>query len=181
VNQKPARPDIIVLKHLLNFTPRSVINQTAHKSGVDTKVSTFSVLSHLASMLFAQLSHAISLNDVCDWLRLKTAAVSRLQIVTPSHKNFSHANKVHSADFSERLFWSILKHLQNIQRGLASDKNVSISGSMTWSISQAKTPHPQRKAHGTASAQERKCRLQKLQLPRLKFRRPLFCKSPLRT
>jgi hypothetical protein len=32
VNQKPARADIIVLKQLLNFIPRSVLNQTARKT-----------------------------------------------------------------------------------------------------------------------------------------------------
>ncbi len=57
---------------------------------MDTKARAFSVLSHLASMLFAQLSHAISLNDVCDWLRLKAAALSRLQIVPPSRNTLSH-------------------------------------------------------------------------------------------
>ena len=122
MNQKPARTDIIVLKQLLNFIPRSVLNQTARKTGVDTKARTFSVLSHLASMLFAQLSHAISLNDVCDWLRLKAAALSRLQIVPPSRNTLSHANKVRSADFSETLFWSVLAHLQHIQPGFASGK-----------------------------------------------------------
>jgi hypothetical protein len=65
VSQKPARTEMIVLKQLLNFIPRSVLNQTARKTGVDTKARTFSVLSHLASMLFARLSQAISLNDVC--------------------------------------------------------------------------------------------------------------------
>jgi hypothetical protein len=106
VNQKPARADIVVLKQLLNFIPRSVLNQTARKTGVDTKARTFSVLSHLASMLFAQLSHAISLNDVCDWLRLKAAALSRLQIATPSRNTLSHANKVRSAEAWQKLWLS---------------------------------------------------------------------------
>ena len=83
---------------------------------------TFSVLSHLAAMLFAQLSHAIRLNDLCDWLRLKAAALSRLQIVPPSRNPLSHANKVRSADFIETLFWAVLEHLQNIQPGFATGK-----------------------------------------------------------
>jgi hypothetical protein len=90
VNQKPARTDVIFLKQLLNFIPRSVLNQTARKTGVDIKARTFSFLSHLAAMLFAQLSHAISLNDVCDWLRLKATALSRLQMVLPSRNTLSH-------------------------------------------------------------------------------------------
>jgi hypothetical protein len=79
VHHKPARSDGILPKQLLNFIPRSRLNQTARKTGVDSKARTFSVLSHLAVMLFAQLSHAIRLNDLCDWLRLKAAALSRSQ------------------------------------------------------------------------------------------------------
>ena len=66
----------LVLKQLLNSIPRSLLKQTARKTGVDTKAGTFSVLSYLASMLFAQLSHAIRLNDVCDSLRLKAVSKS---------------------------------------------------------------------------------------------------------
>lgn len=122
MHQKPARSNVIVLKQLLNFIPRSLLNQTARKTGVDAKARTFSVLSHVAAMFFAQLSHAISLNDVCDWLRLKAAALSRLQILPPSRNTLSHANKVRSADFIETLFWSVLGHLQNIQPGFARGK-----------------------------------------------------------
>lgn len=122
MHQKPARSNVIVLKQLLNFIPRSLLNQTARKTGVDAKARTFSVLSHVAAMFFAQLSHAISLNDVCDWLRLKAAALSRLQILPPSRNTLSHANKVRSADFIETLFWSVLAHLQNIQPGFARGK-----------------------------------------------------------
>jgi hypothetical protein len=122
MHQQPARSNVIVLKQLLNLIPRSLLNQTARKTGVDAKARTFSVLSHVAAMLFAQLSHAISLNDVCDWLRLKAAALSRLQILPPSRNTLSHANKVRSADFIETLFWSVLAHLQNIQPGFARGK-----------------------------------------------------------
>ncbi len=73
-------------------------------------------------MLFAQLLHAIRLNDVCDSLRLKAAALSRLQIVPPSRNTLSHANKVRSADFIKMLFCSVLEPLQNIQPGFASGK-----------------------------------------------------------
>ena len=52
----------------------------ARETGVETKARTFSVLSHLSAMLFAQLTHAMGLNDVCDWLRLKAAAISRFGV-----------------------------------------------------------------------------------------------------
>ena len=61
----PARPNVLVLKQILNPIPRGMINRLALETGVDAKASTFSVLSHLSAMLFAQLSHAMGLNDVC--------------------------------------------------------------------------------------------------------------------
>jgi hypothetical protein len=90
-----------------------MINRHARETGVADKARTYSVLSHLTAMLFAQLTHAMGLNDVCDWLRLKAAAISRFGVTPPSRNNLSHANKERSADFAEKLFWSVLGHLQH--------------------------------------------------------------------
>src|SRR3984893_10958131 len=55
---------------------------------------TFSPWSHVVSMLFAQLTHAIGLNDVCDALRLHSGPLSALRGATPpSRNNLSHDNK----------------------------------------------------------------------------------------
>ena len=62
----PARSNVLVLKQILNLIPRGMINRLAVQTGVDAKARTFSVVSHLSAMLFAQLTHAIGLNDVCD-------------------------------------------------------------------------------------------------------------------
>jgi hypothetical protein len=63
-NKTPSRANGIVLKQILNFIPRGMINRRALETGVEAKARTFSVLSHLSKMLFAQLSHAIGLNDL---------------------------------------------------------------------------------------------------------------------
>ena len=110
-NKTPTRANVIVLKQILNFIPRGMINRLALETGVDAKARTFSVLRHLSAMLFAQLSHAIGLNDVCDWLRLKSAALARFGITPPSKNALSHANKGRNAEFVEKLFWSVLEHL----------------------------------------------------------------------
>ena len=55
----PARSNVLVLKQILNLIPRGMINRLALETGVDTKARTFSVVSHLSAMLFAQLSHAM--------------------------------------------------------------------------------------------------------------------------
>lgn len=112
-NTTPARSNVIVLKQLLNHIPLGLINRIARETGVADKARTFSVLSHLTAMLFAQLCHAISLNDVCDWLRLKAAAIARFGVTPPSRNNLSHANKERDAEFAEKLFWAELAHLQH--------------------------------------------------------------------
>src|ERR1700738_3719746 len=81
---------------------------------------TFSPWSHLVSMLFAQLTHAIGLNDVCDALRLHSGPLSALRGATaPSRNNLSHAKKRRDAALAERLFWTVLDHLQKLSAGFA--------------------------------------------------------------
>lgn len=121
-NTTPARSNVVVLKQILNHIPLGMVNRIARETGVDAKARTFSVMSHVAAMLFAQLTHAIGLNDLCDWLRLKAAALSRFGVTPPSRNNLSHANKERSADFIEKLFWSVLGHLQHASPGFASGR-----------------------------------------------------------
>ena len=111
-NKTPARSNVVVLKQILNLIPRGMINPHALETGVEGKARTFSVLSHLSAMLFAQLSNAIGLNDVCDWLRLKSAALPLLSLTPPARNTLSNANKERSVDFIEKLFWSVIGRLQ---------------------------------------------------------------------
>jgi hypothetical protein len=121
-NKTPTRANVVVLKQLLNLIPRGLINRHARETGVEAKARTFSVLSHLSAMLFAQLSHAIGLNDVCDWLRLKSGALARFGVTPPGRNTLSNANKERSADFIERLFWSELAHLQHASPDFATGR-----------------------------------------------------------
>ncbi len=98
----PARTNVLVLKQILNLIPRGIINRHAIETGVDVKARTFSVVSHLSAMLFAQLSHAMGLNDVCDWLRLKSGVLARFGVTPPSRNALSHANKERSAEFCRK-------------------------------------------------------------------------------
>jgi hypothetical protein len=121
-NAPPARSNIVVLKQLLKFIPRGLVAQLARETGVDSKARIFDVFSHLSAMLFAQLTHSIGLNDVCDWLRLKRTALAGVGAVPPSRNGLSHANKVRSADFMEKLFWSVLARLQTLDPAFATGK-----------------------------------------------------------
>jgi hypothetical protein len=107
---------------MLNLIPRGMINRHASETGVEAKARTFSVLSHLSAMLFAQLSHAIGLNDVCDWLRLKSGVLARFGVTPPSKNGLSNANMDRSSDFAEKLFWSVLGHLQHASPDFAAGR-----------------------------------------------------------
>jgi hypothetical protein len=99
-----ARRHINVFGQMLKFIPRDLIERSARETGVDLKARTYSVLSHLGTMIFAQLAHALSLSDVCDWLRLKARAIAAFGLTPPSRNNLSHSNKVREARFAELIF-----------------------------------------------------------------------------
>ena len=87
---------------------------------MDKKARTFSPWSHLVSLIYAQLTHAIGLNDICDGLRLHNGLLVTLRGATPpSRNNLSHANKERNASMAEKLFWAVLGHLQSLQPGFA--------------------------------------------------------------
>ena len=96
-----------------------MVGRIARETGVDAKARSFSVPSHLAAMLFAQLTHAIGLNDVCDWLRMKAAVLARHGLGAPARNGLSHANKQRDGLFMEKLFWEQLAHLQHINPSFA--------------------------------------------------------------
>lgn len=101
---------------MLKVIPRSLIDKAAKETGVDVKARTYSVLSHLSTMIFVQLAHALSLDDVCDSLRLKARAIAAFGLTAPSRNNLSNSNKVRDAKFAELVFWRTPAHLQHCDR-----------------------------------------------------------------
>jgi hypothetical protein len=114
---QPTRHHLNVLGQLLKYIPRSIVHAAAVAHGAEARARSFSVWSHMAAMVFVQLAHALSLNDVCDWLRLKMRAIAALGVTPPSRNNLSHANKVRPADFIEAVFWKTLGHLHRCEPG----------------------------------------------------------------
>ncbi len=85
---------------------------------MDKQARTFSAWSHVVALLYAQLSHALSLNDICDGLRQWATPLRALRGATPPSRNaLSHANKIRSCGLAEQLFWRVLEHLQSSQPG----------------------------------------------------------------
>lgn len=116
----PSRSQFAVLRQICNLIPAHLVPKLAREINVDKKARTFSPWSHLVSLLYAQLTHAIGLNDVCDALRLHSGPLVTLRAATPpSRNNLSHANKHRDANLAEKIFWAVLEHLQNLQPGFA--------------------------------------------------------------
>jgi hypothetical protein len=101
------------LRQLVELIPAYLVPKLARQFGVDKKARTFSPFSHVVALLYAQLSHALSLNDICDGLRLMATPLRALRGATPPSRNaLSHANKVRDCAMAEALFWAVLTHLQ---------------------------------------------------------------------
>ena len=67
--------------------------------------------SHTVSMLYAQFTHAIGLNDVVDALRANRASMAGIRgAVPPSRNGLSHANRTRDPKMAEELFCSVLDH-----------------------------------------------------------------------
>ena len=113
---------MVVLKQMLNLIPRGMNNRHALETGVEAKARSFSVVSHLSAMLFTQLSHAMRLNDVCDWLRLKSSVPTRFGVTPQSRNGLSNANKERSAEFAQKLLWSVLGHLPHASPDFAAGR-----------------------------------------------------------
>jgi len=92
-NPVPAPSKLNLLRQICNFIPDFLVARLARETGVDKKVRTFSAWSHVVSLLFAQLTHSIGLNDVCDALGLHSGPLSSLRGATPpSRNNLSNCN-----------------------------------------------------------------------------------------
>ena len=113
--RKPTRGKLTLLRQLCNLIPNHLVPGLARQHEVDTKSRTFQPWSHVVSLIYAQLTHALGLNDVCDALRLNAGPLSAIRGATPPSKNaLSHANRQRDAAMAEALFWQMLDHLQQI-------------------------------------------------------------------
>ena len=120
---RPSTSKFSGLRQLCNLIPDHLVPKLARDTGVDKLCRTFSAWSHVVAMLYAQFSHAIGLNDVCDSLWLHSGPLSAIRGATPPSRNgLSHAGKHRGAAMAEQLFWSMLRHLQTLSPGFAGSK-----------------------------------------------------------
>lgn len=111
--QSQPKSKLGILRQVCDLIPSHLVGKLARKHGIDKKSRGFSPWSHVVSMIFAQISAAISLNDVCDNLRNHGGILATIRgALAPSRNGLSHANKVRSSAMAEELFWETLFHFE---------------------------------------------------------------------
>jgi IS4 transposase len=122
-NHVPAVSKLNLLRQICNVIPDFLVPKLARATGVQDRARTFSPWSHLIALMYAQLTHSIGLNDVCDALALHSGPLSSLRGATPPNRNtLSHANKIRPAQMAEQLFWAVLEHLGNLAPAFVSGR-----------------------------------------------------------
>lgn len=119
IMKKPAtKSRLCVLAQLCNLIPPHLVPKLAREHGIDKQARTFTPWSHVVALLYAQITHSIGLNDVCDGLRHHAGLLGSIRgAVPPARNTLSHANKTRKSKMMEDLFWQSLGHLQNQMPG----------------------------------------------------------------
>ncbi len=111
---KPTKHKFTILKQVMDNIPSYIVSKLARRHGVDKRSRSYSPWSHVVSMVFAQLSHALSLNDICDTLKNHTSGLFTIRRATPPSRNgLSHANMIRNWHMAEDLFWETFSHLKH--------------------------------------------------------------------
>jgi len=111
---KPAKHKFTLLRQVIGNIPSYIVSKLARKHGIIKRCRSFSPWSHIVSMVFGQLTHALSLNDICDTLRHHAGVLSTLRNATPPSRNgLSHANKVRNSAMAQDLFYETLSHFSS--------------------------------------------------------------------
>jgi hypothetical protein len=115
---KPARSNVTILKQICQLIPGHTTTKIAHDYEIASR--SFDPWSHVVSNMFAHLSRAMSINDVCDGLRINESALNEIRRAkVPSRNGLSHSNRERDAAMAEALYWQVEEHLRNQHPGFA--------------------------------------------------------------
>ena len=107
-----------VLRQLCNLIPAHLVPSLVVRHHSESHARTFSHWSQVVTLVFAKMTHAFGLNDVCDALSVHSGPLSSIRGATPpSRNNLSHANRIRPSAIAEDLFWGTLEHLRQVSPG----------------------------------------------------------------
>ena len=117
-SQKPTKAKFSILRQICNWIPNHLVPKLARETKAEDEARTYKPWSHVVTLLYAQLTHSLGLNDVCDALRLHSGPLSAIRGATaPKRNTLSHANRQRDPAMAENLFWQTLEHLQGLCPG----------------------------------------------------------------
>jgi hypothetical protein len=110
---RPNRSHVTVLRQLVELIPPYLVPKLARECGIDLQTRLYCAWSHVVTMIYAQVSRAMGLNDVCDALSFHISDLFAIRAArAPRHNTLSHANKTRDCSMAEKLFWAMHAHLQ---------------------------------------------------------------------
>ncbi|AKJ64189.1 hypothetical protein L21SP4_00927 [Kiritimatiella glycovorans] len=110
-----------IFRQVCELIPPHLVPKLARKHRIKSRGIT--PWSHLVSMLYAQFTHAIGLNDVVDALRAHRAPMASIRGAKPPSRNgLSHANRTRDPKMAEELFWSVLEYFERLRPGFGGVK-----------------------------------------------------------
>jgi hypothetical protein len=116
--QKPTKSKFSILRQICNLIPNHLVSKLARQTKVEDEARTYKPWSHVVTLLYAQLTHSLGLNDVCDALGLHSGPLSAIRGATaPKRNTLSHANRERDPATAEKLFWQTLEHLRSLSPG----------------------------------------------------------------
>ena len=105
-----------IFRQVCELIPSHLVPKLARKHGIQSRGVT--PWSHTVSMLYAQFTHAMGLNDVVDALRANRASIASIRGAEPPSRNgLSHANRTRDPAMAKELFWSVLHHVETLRPG----------------------------------------------------------------
>jgi len=120
----PTRSKFTILRQVCNLIPQHLVCRIARTTGAEDKSRTFTPWSHVVSLAYAQLTHSIGLNDLCDSLQLHSGPLGSVRGATaPSRNGLSNANRQRPAEMAEQLFWQVMDHLGQQSPGFVAGRS----------------------------------------------------------
>src|ERR1043165_5811963 len=95
----PTRSQFNILRQICHFIPPHEGSKIAGTTGDEDKSRSFKPWSHVVSLAYAQLTHSIGLNDLCDSLQLHSGPLAGIRGASaPSRNGLSNANRERPAE-----------------------------------------------------------------------------------
>jgi hypothetical protein len=111
MSDKPDRRNPAIFRQICELIPSHLTAKIARKHNIQHR--SIRPWDHWVSLLYAQFTRALGLNDVCDALRANTSLLASVRGAKPPSRNgLSHANRTRSPEMFKELFWTVLSHLQ---------------------------------------------------------------------